>query len=161
MTYLGAPMVYYGTEAGMWGADDPDDRKPMVWPDLTYDVERSHPVAGKSRRVDDVKFDRDLHDYYRKLIGIRNSSVALRRGSFKTLKVDDAGSVYAFERVAESERVVVVINASEERQALEVESNDKLEDRVTGRIHPSINGKVKLVLEETSGMVLVRSEKEE
>jgi cyclomaltodextrinase / maltogenic alpha-amylase / neopullulanase len=23
MTYVGAPMIYYGTEAGMWGADDP------------------------------------------------------------------------------------------------------------------------------------------
>ena len=25
MTYVGPPMIYYGTEAGMWGGDDPDD----------------------------------------------------------------------------------------------------------------------------------------
>ncbi|RMF06190.1 MAG: glycoside hydrolase family 13 protein, partial [Candidatus Neomarinimicrobiota bacterium] len=31
-TYPGAPYIYYGDEAGMWGADDPDCRKPMVWP---------------------------------------------------------------------------------------------------------------------------------
>ena len=29
MTSIGAPMVYYGEEAGMWGGDDPDERKPM------------------------------------------------------------------------------------------------------------------------------------
>src|SRR5690606_15909435 len=34
MTYVGPPMVYYGTEAGMWGADDPDDRMPMTWPEM-------------------------------------------------------------------------------------------------------------------------------
>src|SRR4029453_16280473 len=29
----GLPVVYYGTESGMWGADEPDNRKPMVWAD--------------------------------------------------------------------------------------------------------------------------------
>ena len=28
MTYVGAPMVYYGDEVGMWGSNDPDCRKP-------------------------------------------------------------------------------------------------------------------------------------
>jgi len=30
MTNVGAPMVYYGDEVGMWGANDPDCRKPMI-----------------------------------------------------------------------------------------------------------------------------------
>jgi len=30
MTYVGSPMIYYGDEVGMWGANDPDDRKPMI-----------------------------------------------------------------------------------------------------------------------------------
>ncbi|MGH8598964.1 MAG: glycoside hydrolase family 13 protein, partial [Gammaproteobacteria bacterium] len=34
MTFLGAPMIWYGDEAGMFGADDPTDRKPMLWKDL-------------------------------------------------------------------------------------------------------------------------------
>ena len=37
--YRGAPMIYYGDEVGMWGADDPHDRKPMIWDDLVYDNE--------------------------------------------------------------------------------------------------------------------------
>lgn len=28
MTYVGAPMIYYGDEAGMWGEDDPGCRTP-------------------------------------------------------------------------------------------------------------------------------------
>ncbi|MFZ0391402.1 MAG: glycoside hydrolase family 13 protein [Calditrichia bacterium] len=33
MTFPGSPLIYYGSEAGMWGAGDPDNRQPMVWPD--------------------------------------------------------------------------------------------------------------------------------
>ena len=33
-TFAGAPMVYYGDEAGMWSPDDPSNRMPMVWKDL-------------------------------------------------------------------------------------------------------------------------------
>ena len=34
MTFVGAPMIYYGDEAGMWSPDDPSDRQPMIWKDL-------------------------------------------------------------------------------------------------------------------------------
>jgi cyclomaltodextrinase / maltogenic alpha-amylase / neopullulanase len=30
-TYVGSPMIYYGDEIGMWGADDPCCRMPMAW----------------------------------------------------------------------------------------------------------------------------------
>ena len=38
-TYIGAPHIWNGDEVGMWGADDPDERKPMVWSDLRYEDE--------------------------------------------------------------------------------------------------------------------------
>ncbi len=58
MALPGVPMVYYGDEAGMWGADDPDDRQPMVWPDLTY-ADQSHDPLGRPRAPDPVQFDHD------------------------------------------------------------------------------------------------------
>ncbi|MBC8044455.1 MAG: glycoside hydrolase family 13 protein, partial [Rhizobacter sp.] len=64
MTYLGAPMLYYGTEAGMWSADDPDDRKPMLWPDLKYDDESTETVNGDKAKYE-VKFDQSLFDYHK------------------------------------------------------------------------------------------------
>jgi len=117
MTYLGAPMVYYGTEAGMWGADDPDDRKPMVWPDLAYDLERAHPL-GHPRVADPVMFDMPLFQFYQELIGIRNESDALRRGSFETLLADDDANVIVYRRQVGDEEVLVAINRSDDRQTV-------------------------------------------
>ena len=33
----GTPSIYYGTEYGMTGENDPDDRKPMVWDENLQD----------------------------------------------------------------------------------------------------------------------------
>ena len=74
MTLPGAPMVYYGDEAGMWGGDDPDCRKPMVWQDLNYEPEVSHPF-NKPRPKDDVSFNQNLFDWYKKIISIRKDNL--------------------------------------------------------------------------------------
>jgi len=39
MTYAGSPLINYGTESGMWGAD-PDAFKPMLWPEIVYEDEQ-------------------------------------------------------------------------------------------------------------------------
>ena len=110
MTYLGAPMVYYGDEAGMWGATDPCCRKPMVWDDLQYEDEAYLPDGGKREIPDPVSFNRDLFSHYKKLIQIRNSHKALQIGSFKTLLTDDNNDIYGFARDCESEHIIVLLN---------------------------------------------------
>jgi len=120
MTYVGAPMVYYGTEAGMWGADDPDDRKPMVWPDLDYDDECADPL-GRERTCDPVAFDHELFAFYRDAIALRTGSPALRHGSFDVLLADDERDLLAFSRALEGETMVVVMNRSDEAHGLRVE----------------------------------------
>ena len=72
MTYVGAPMIYYGTEAGMWGGDDPCDRMPMVWPDMTYDPQQADPL-GRPRAADVVEFDEALFNFYRAAIALRQA----------------------------------------------------------------------------------------
>lgn len=157
MCYLGAPMIYYGSEAGMWGADDPDDRKPMVWPDLTYENERSHPVPGKSRTNDEVKFDIPLFEYYKKIVAVRNSNAALRRGDFTTLLVDDTRHIYAFRRKAENNEVVVVLNNSPTRHVLELplDENSRWRDELTGKRY-EVQGTLRVSLDYRAGAVLVR-----
>ena len=73
MTYVGAPMVYYGDEVGMWGANDPDDRKPMLWPDIVYQPERALPdgTLRPEAQADEVRQDPGLHAFYKKMIGIQ------------------------------------------------------------------------------------------
>ena len=114
MTYVGAPMIYYGDEVSMWGANDPDCRKPMVWEDLVYEAEATLPDGTKKARPDKVAVNRGLFEHYRRLIALRNEHEALRVGSFETLLTDDAREIYAFRRKSGGDEVVVVLNNSRE-----------------------------------------------
>ena len=125
MTYLGAPTVYYGSEAGMWGGDDPDDRKPMLWADRPYDDEISHPF-GNARPRDKNEVDTDLLSWYRTLIAIRNSHPSLSTGSISTLAVHDGKDVYGFLRSDTNEYIAVIINNSWERQQVAIQLNENL-----------------------------------
>ncbi|MGE5498709.1 MAG: glycoside hydrolase family 13 protein [Syntrophothermus sp.] len=120
MTYPGAPMVYYGDEAGMWGANDPDCRKPMVWDDMNYSDETLLPDQSKKPVADKVEFNRSLFDHYKKLIAVRNANPALRTGSFKALITDDKKNIYAFERRLGKERIIVLINNSGSSRSIDV-----------------------------------------
>ncbi|HYE96126.1 MAG TPA: glycoside hydrolase family 13 protein [Rubricoccaceae bacterium] len=117
MAMPGAPMLYYGDEAGMWGADDPDDRKPMVWPDLVYEPERGHP-RGQARRADPVAFDHDLFAFHQAAIRLRGQLPSLRRGTFEVLAADAAAQTLAFARRVSGEEVVVMLNRSDEEQRI-------------------------------------------
>ena len=113
--YVGAPYIYYGDEVGMWGADDPDCRKPMVWPEFSYDDETAHPCdyldcAGK-RPIDSVSVDKDLLAYYRDLIELRLEYPALRQGNYVTIYTNSNG-LYVFKRTKDSEVIICAFNNS-------------------------------------------------
>jgi glycosidase len=108
MTFVGAPMIYYGTEAGMWSPDDPSDRMPMVWPDLL-------PYEDPQ-----IEFRQSLFDHYQKLIAIRRALPTLQTGYYRTLLADDAAGVIAYERSRGNDRVIVVINRSPEPRQIEL-----------------------------------------
>jgi len=102
MTYVGAPMIYYGDEVGLWGSDDPNNRKPMLWEDLQPYDEPGMEVMPEHL------------DLYRKAIAMRQAHPALRRGSIETVLVDDEQDVWVFRRTHEGDDVVVAINAGSE-----------------------------------------------
>jgi glycosidase len=97
--FLGSPMVYYGDEAGMWGATDPDDRKPMPWPDLVFAPESRHP-RGKPRPVDPVRFDTSLRGFYKSLLRLRRESPALAQGDLRFLSAATGPDLVGFARRA-------------------------------------------------------------
>ncbi len=89
-TYIGAPHIWNGDEVGMWGADDPDERKPMVWSDQRYEDEVVHPF-GRPRRRDPVAPDTALFRVYRDLITLRKQNLRLFvDGTLNWLLTDDA-----------------------------------------------------------------------
>lgn len=108
----GAPYIYYGDEVGMWGADDPDCRKPMVWDDRSYEPERAHPF-GLARPADSVEPDREMLAFYHTITKWRRDYAALRWGTFKVLLADDRRCLVAFQREHEGMQAVAIFNASD------------------------------------------------
>lgn len=104
MTFVGAPMLYYGTEAGMWSPDDPSNRMPMVWQDL-------EPYAGAG-----VEFNEDVFRSTRRSIAVRRTLPALVDGYFRVLYANDGEGVVAFLREiaggAPGSSAVVIVNRS-------------------------------------------------
>ena len=117
MTYVGTPFIYYGGEAGMWGANDPDCRKPMLWDDLVYDPELIGP-RGKRMGPHEVSFDRNLHAFFRAAIALRREEPVFSTGGFRWLVLDDEAGTLAFERLGGQARALVIFNRSEQPQTV-------------------------------------------
>ncbi len=129
-TYIGAPHIWYGDEVGMWGGDDPDPRKPMVWDDLEYEPEIVHPT-GRERRASRVEPDAWLRQVYQDLIALRKEYLRLFvDGDLTWLAADDANSVLAYSRDLGDQHAIVAFNASDDPQGLEIEARDGTWDTV-------------------------------
>jgi glycosidase len=112
-TWVGSPHIWNGDEVGMWGADDPDERKPMVWADLHYDDEIAHPF-GRPRHRDVVTPDTALFRVYRDLIALRTQHLRLFvDGTPGRLLADDAQGTLAYERVLGNQRAIVAFNTAD------------------------------------------------
>ena len=96
MTWVGAPTIYYGDEAGLCGFTDPDSRRTYPW--------------GKE--------DQDLIDYHRELIRIHKNYEVFRTGSLQWLVKQD--NVLAYGRFNDTDQFVVVINHSSELREVRV-----------------------------------------
>ena len=133
MTYIGAPMIYYGTEVGMWGSDDPNNRKTMIWEDLgTYEDP-------------DATVMPELLDRYKGMIRLRNDHVALRRGSFETLLADDEQDLLVFRRAYEDETLLIALNAGDGEARFELPEGEWSPlhgDDVPGTVVAPISGRV-------------------
>lgn len=110
--WIGAPLIYYGDEAGMWGADDPQNRKPMLWADLEpYENPADNHVM------------RDMLEWYQRCAAIRNTYKQLQTGDYEQLLANDSAGVFAFRRFDDSGSVVVVANNSATSTTAEIPVN--------------------------------------
>lgn len=90
MTYPGAPCIYYGDETGMTGGKDPDNRRCMEW--------------------DESKWNRDIFEFYKKMIAFRKSNVEMTKGDIFTMYDDEDGEIYAFIRTYKGSTTLCVFN---------------------------------------------------
>jgi glycosidase len=95
-TTPGLPVIYYGSEFGMTGADDPDNRRMMRFGDQLTNLEKG--MLEETCRI----------------VKLRGAHPALRDGDYYTLQADTA--VYAYVRSDFNERILVILNKSEADQ---------------------------------------------
>jgi glycosidase len=103
MTIPGLPVIYYGDEIGIPGANDPDSRRMMKFEGLST-IER----ATKEKAS--------------KMVRIRKENLALTYGNFVTLLVTD--KTYAFVRQYLDNSVVVLFNKGNEPVELTINLPD-------------------------------------
>ncbi len=146
MTWVGAPALYYGDEAGLCGFTDPDNRRTYPW--------------GRE--------DKDLIEYHRLLIRIHKENPELKTGSIKFV-LSDTG-VIGFARMKKKDACLIILNNREEEIRREVKvypigvpMDAKMECLMlttdTGydnrkREYSVAGGKVSIVLPKTSGIIL-------
>ncbi|WP_270284615.1 glycoside hydrolase family 13 protein [[Clostridium] scindens] len=86
MTWVGAPTIYYGDEAGVCGFTDPDNRRTYPW--------------GQENQ--------ELLNFHKEMIRIHKEHPALRTGSLNILSWDE--NVLAYGRFLGEDRIMAIIN---------------------------------------------------
>jgi glycosidase len=115
-TYIGAPQIWAGDEMGMWGSDAPHNRKPLIWPEFTFENENGHPL-GRKRPSDTVKFNQDLFDYYQFLIMMRRANPVLSNGDIEFVEQTDGKQLLSYRRFNDhGESAYILFNMSDKAE---------------------------------------------
>ncbi len=146
MTWVGAPTIYYGDEAGVCGFTDPDSRRTYPW--------------GRE--------DHDLIQFHKDIIRIRKGNEELRTGSIKYIDADYNYLAYGrFNRENqcvvlvnnhphELEKVVTVWEVGTSKEGTMVQLIQTNENGYTTEPveYPVKAGKIRITLPKTSAVVL-------
>ena len=119
MTWIGAPTIYYGDEAGLCGFTDPDNRRTFPW--------------GNE--------DKELQAFHKEVIRIHKEEKPLKKGSIKLLASDE--NLLAYGRFEADEQIVVVVNNSDELRTVTVPvwyAGIEMEGRMKRLIYSYENG---------------------
>jgi glycosidase len=96
----GLPVIYYGSEFGMTGASDPDNRRMMRFDNQLDENEKL--MLGKVQQI----------------INIRKNHSALRYGDYYKLIADE--NIFVFIRSDLNERVLIILNKSDEERSVNI-----------------------------------------
>ena len=119
-TFIGAPHIWNGDEVGMWGADDPDCRKPIVWNDIIYEKEEANYDPLKLRPVDEVRQDTALLNFYKALCKLRKDNKVLIDGDLTFSLADDQKMVLTYTRSKSNDEMLMIFNRSDKEQTVNI-----------------------------------------
>jgi glycosidase len=142
-----APVLYYGTEIGLYQAKDKNAagfggdseiRRDMLW--------------------DSAEWDNDLLAFFKKIIALRNRYPTLRRGNWQTSIVEVEKQVFGYKMSDDSAEFLVLFNLSDEPEQIVLPDQSAVEPLLTtnGDVTPapSENG-LEITLPTLGGVLLL------
>lgn len=103
----GVPSIYYGTEYGMTGKQDPDNRKPMCW--------------------DESLQDHVMYAFTKKLVAFRKEYAdLLTKGDLIWVNVDDEKSIIEMKRQYQGQIISALFNTGNTTIAVDLTENDEV-----------------------------------
>ncbi|CEO35612.1 glycoside hydrolase family 13 protein [Paraclostridium sordellii] len=121
MTFEGVPYVYYGDEAGLIGETDPDNRRTYPWENE----------------------DKDILNFYKKIIKERKNNKLLSSGETKFLKLSNQ-NVLGYIRYIKTDKILVLINRSNVKEKIEIEGNEFIKKKLLIILDPKSHNLIKI-----------------
>lgn len=124
--WLGSPMIFAGDEFGVFGPDDPDNRRPIPWPD-----------TGQMQSVADAP-NLALLEAYRRWFTLRSRPELMDTLRYGTAWTIPTGSpdVLAFSRALNDHRVTLVVNRSTTTFSASSVLPQSMRDSMDSRVPP-------------------------
>lgn len=131
-TNIGAPQIYNGEEMGMWGADDPHCRKPLMWPVFTFENETRNNYQTGKKIFDTVAFNQQHFNWYKKLIAIRKANPVLSNGNIEFIITE--GKKLGYTRKNNAGEIIVLFNLEKDKQVFVLPLKATYKDLLTNKI---------------------------
>jgi cyclomaltodextrinase / maltogenic alpha-amylase / neopullulanase len=101
LSFGGTPSIYYGSEVGLLGEHDPDNRRCMIW--------------------DEEKQDLSFFDHIKRLIECRKQYQAFREVDLQFVEANDETNHIVYKKQANGETFYFIINNHDQPLTLELE----------------------------------------
>lgn len=127
LTLPGSPFIYYGEELGMTGKK-PDEqiREPFLWNEDAIDAGQTSWIKAKYSVEQNVKplsmqiiDGNSIYAYYKKLISIRNQSLALRVGELVSSALS-SDNFLVYQRAVKLNSAIVIHNLQSELKVVDL-----------------------------------------
>ncbi|MEI6434019.1 MAG: alpha-amylase family glycosyl hydrolase [Bacteroidota bacterium] len=136
-TSIGAPHIWNGEEMGMWGADDPHCRKPLMWKEYSFEPETRNNFQQGEKSFDSVGFNQQQFNWYKKLIQIRKENPPLVNGEIEFIVAD--GKKLAYRRFDKNSEIRIYFNLEKEPQIFPIPEKTSAIDLLTGKNYSGNN----------------------
>lgn len=134
MTYKAIPIIYYGTEIGMEGGNDPDNRRFMEW-------ERTN--------------DSDILSFYKKLVDLRQNNEVMQSGDFTLLSYDDYFISYM--RHTDKKSFLIIMNIQNNEKDVTIDIHlpfENFTNILNNQVYSSVSGKLDIHLDPLDLLIL-------